>query len=302
MILVFNLILIVKALPASIFTPIGDEPNPLFSDEEQTPEGFDASLLDSHVSNSAFNLHNSPNVPDLLALASASASTSTDVTESLFPNSDQPGTNIGSSGNKDFFGDLGLAPDPEDFSVPDDTLSLNDAGSDQINQGALPDLFSWDNSGESSSASPSVSFDLLTPEDKHLSDDATIPDSVKPGEGIVLGDDTLLNPVDSAKVSSVAEDDSLFDHGDSVEDTSSSVLDNTEGTLVASAKNIELKGSTTPPNCPGRKTPACCLSAKAETGFILPGYKGGCVSRTYSVSLIHLDAKHGRNSGAMKRH
>lgn len=286
-IFLLSLILIVKALPAGQFTRTDDEPISLFSDEEQTPEGFDSSLLDSHVSNSAFNLHNSQDVPDLLALASASASTSTDATESLFSDSDQPGTDIGPSGNKDFFGDLGLAPDPEDFSVPDDTLSLNDAGSDQINQAASPDLFSWENSGESSSASPAVSSDLLSPEDNALSDDVKTSDSVKPGEGTVLGDDTLPNLVDPAEVSSAPEDDFLFDHGDPVEDTSSSVLDNTEGTLVASSTPMQLDGSTVPPKCPGRKTPACCLSAKAQTGFTLPGYKGGCVSRTYPlVSLI----------------
>lgn len=290
----FNLVFIVKALPTSHFTSTDDELNPLFSPKEQSSGGVSSSLLNSNLFNSGSNLHNSQDVPDFLALAS----TSTDATQSLFHDFGQPGTDIGSSGNKDLFGDLGLPSGSEDFSLADDTLAFNDAGSDRTNQAASPDLFMEGNPGESSSTSSSVATTLLTPDDKPLSGDFTMPDSVNPGEGTVLGDDTTLNPAEPADVSSVPEDDSLFGHEDSaadasllggssatdpvdsVEDTSSSALDNTEGTLVASAKKITLDGSTTPPKCPGQKTPACCLSAKADTTFTLPGYKGGCISRT----------------------
>lgn len=238
------------------------------------------------------NLHSSQDFPDRLA----SASTSTDTSRSLFHDSDQPGADIGSSGHEDLFGDLGLAPGSDGFSFTDHTLAFNDLGSDSTSRAASPDLFTEDNPGESSSTSSTSSTTLLTSDDNPLSDDSTIPDSVKPGEGTTLGDYTALKPVEPANVSPAPEDDTLFDYEgsaadesllgggsttdsvNSVEDTSSSVPDNTKSTLVASANKITAEGSTTPPSCTGQKTPACCLSAKADTGLTMPGYKSGCIS------------------------
>lgn len=281
MIFVLYSALVVKALPASQFTPADDELNPLLSDKEQSSEGLDSALLGSDTSSLGTNLYNLQDSPDLLALAS----TSTDATQS--------GTEVSPSGNKDLFGDHGPSSDSEDFSLPDDTLAFNDAGSDQINQDASPDLFAGDNPGESSSTPP-FSPNLLNPDDKPLLNDFDIPNSANSGESTVLGDDTILNPVDLADASSISREDVLFDLGDSAadislsgdsssagsvdsaEDTSSSVLDKTEGTLVASKELTTLDGST-PPTCSSRKTPACCLSSRAPGGLPpLPGYKAGC--------------------------
>ena len=292
MIFAFNLVFIVKALPASHFTPTDDEPNSLLPDKELRSRDFGLSLLNSHVFNSGTYLHNSQDFPDHFALASAS----TDDTGSLFHDFDRPGADISSSRHEDLFGDLGLPSDSDDFSFADHTLAFNDPGSDPTNQAASPDLFAKENPGDSISASSSSSASLLTPDDNPLSDDFTILDSVNPGEGTVLGDDTALSAAHPVDVSLAPEDDSLFDHegsaadvsllGDdsttnsvnSAEDTSSSVPGDTKGTLIASASKITAEGSTTPPSCSGQKTPACCLSAKAESGLTLPGYKSGCIS------------------------
>lgn len=297
MIFAFKLVFIVNALPTLHFPRTDDERNPLFSGEEQSSGGFGSSLPDSHQFNSGTDLHNSQDFPDLFA----SASTSTDASRSLFHDFEQKaGADRVSSGNNNIFGDLGLASDPDDFSLADHTLAFNDPGWDRTNQVASPDLFMEDHPGESSSASSFSSSALLTPDDKALSNDVNIPDSVSPGEGALLGDHAALNPANPVDVSSAPEDDFWLDHEDSpadislvgggsttdpvnlVEDTSSSVPDNAKGTLIASAANkISTEGSTVPPTCSGQKTPACCLSAKAETGVTLPGYKSGCISCMY---------------------
>lgn len=317
-ILVLNLALVAKALPVSHFNPTRGDVDSILSGTEPSSKGSDSALLESDVSSSGINLYSPEDSPDLLALAS----TQTDATGSLLHGSDQLGTETGSSGNGNLFGDLGPASGLGDVSLPDDTLALSNSGSDQPNLASSPDLFAGDDPGGSSSTLAYVPSNLLTPEDKPLPDGSSIPDSVNLVEDkSVSGDDIVLDSVNPAEATSLPKDDTLpkestlpkddtlpkdntpfntvdpasntFISGDGsitdsvnpAEDASSSGLDNTEGTLVASGKKASLEGSTIAPTCEGRKTPACCLT-KAE-GMTLPGYKDGCTSCTFfSVSPI----------------
>ena len=300
-IFLFSVVLVVKALPASHFNPIRDDSTWIFSRKEKSSEGFDPDLLDSDVSTASSNFYSPEASPDLFAFAS----TQPDSASSLFHDFDQPGIDYRSSGDYDIFSDLGPASEPMDYSLPDDTIALNDASFDQPNPAGSPDLFMDDKSGGSGS-SQSYAFSLLPFDEQSLSDGLSIPNSVNSvensifGDDALPGDDTVLNPADPVKASSISDDDLLFDYGDqdsdmflsgdssttdtmnSPEDIGSSVLDNTEGTLVASAANIQVEGSTVPPKCSPNKTPACCLSSKTPP-IALPGYRGGCQSCTCCV-------------------
>lgn len=204
--LFFNLALLVKALPASQNSPPGDDLYSIFSRRQDSLEGFDPAFLDSDVFSLDTNWYDLNDSSDLLASASAPADTG----QSLFQDYDQPGMDFGSFANDNLFSDLGPASDPADYSLPDQTLALDNAGSDPLIPAGSPDVFMGDNPGGSSSAPSYVSSSSLTPEGKPLSDNFGSSNSVEPVEGTFSGDDSILNPVDLAKGSPVPDYNGIF--------------------------------------------------------------------------------------------